>query len=115
MTKELSDLTFNVPLGAEAHRLAQQFCRKQSDRTKAKQVYLNTLAVSAVNFYLQCIGIETNWKGSLSYSSVFQSLMDVADLEIPKLGKLECRPVLAETNILYLPFRQTLGAIALLT
>lgn len=103
MTKELSDLTFNVPLGAEAHRLAQQFCRKQSDRTKAKQIYLNTLAVSAVNFYLQCMGIETNWEGSLSYSSVFVSLMDVADLEIPKLGKLECRPILPQTNILTIP------------
>lgn len=103
MTQELSALTFNAPLGTKAHRLAQQFCRKQSDRTKAKQVYLNTLAVSAVNFYLQCMGIETNWEGSLSYSPVFQSLMDVADLEIPKLGKLECRPILPQTNILTIP------------
>ena len=103
MTRELSNLIFSVPLGAEAHRLAQQFCRQQSDRTKAKQIYLNTLAVSAVKFYLQCMGIETNWEASLSYSPLFQSLMDVADLEIPKRGKLECRPVLAETNILYIP------------
>lgn len=102
MTQELSDLTFNVPLGVEAHRLAQQFCRKQSG-CKAKQVYLNTLAVSAVNFYLQCMGIETNWKGSLSYSPVFVSLMDVADLEIPKIGKLECRPILPQSNILIIP------------
>ena len=102
MTQELSDLTFNVPLGLKAHRLAQQFCRNQSG-TKAKQVYLNTLAVSAVNFYLQCMGIETDWEGSLSYSPVFVSLMDVADLEIPKLGKLECRPILPQENILYIP------------
>ncbi len=102
MTKELSNLTFNVPLGAEAHRLAQQFCRKQSG-SKVKQVYLNTLAVSAVNFYLQCMGIKTNWKGSLSYSLVLGSLMDVADLEIPKIGKLECRPILPQTNILTIP------------
>ena len=102
MTQELSDLTFNVPLGVKAHYLAQQFCRNQSG-AKAKQVYLNTLAVSAVNFYLQCMGIETDWEGSLSYSPVFQSLMDVADIEIPKLGKLECRPILPQTNILTIP------------
>lgn len=102
MTQELSNLTFNVPLGVKAHYLAQQFCRNQSG-AKAKQVYLNTLAVSAVNFYLQCMGIETDWEGSLSYSPVFVSLMDVADIEIPKLGKLECRPILPQTNILCIP------------
>ncbi len=103
MTRELSNLIFSVPLSVEAHRLAQQFCRQQSDRTKAKQIYLNTLAVSAVKFYLRCMEIETNWEASLSYSPVFQSLMDVADLEITFRGKLECRPVLPETNLLYIP------------
>jgi hypothetical protein len=103
MTRELSNLIFSVPLSVEAHRLAQQFCKQQSDRTKAKQIYLNTLAVSAVKFYLRCMGIETNWEASLSWNPVFQSLMDVADLEIPFRGKLECRPVLPETNILYIP------------
>lgn len=103
MTRELSNLIFSVPLSVEYHRLAQQFCRQQSDRTKAKQIYLNTLAVSAVKFYLRCMEIETNWEASLSYSPVFQSLMDVADLEITFRGKLECRPVLPETNLLYIP------------
>ena len=103
MTRELSNLIFSVPLSVEAHRLAQQFCRQQSDRTKAKQIYLNTLAVSAVKFYLHCMGIETNWEASLSYSPVFQSLMDVADLEIPFKGKLECRAILPQTNILTIP------------
>ena len=102
MTRELSNLIFSVPLSVEYHRLAQQFCR-QHDRTKAKQIEINTLAVSAVKFYLRCMEIETNWEASLSYSPVFQSLMDVADLEITFRGKLECRPVLPETNLLYIP------------
>jgi hypothetical protein len=41
-------LTFTVPLSSSAHHLAEQFCRQQSNQKKAKQVYLNTLAVSAV-------------------------------------------------------------------
>ena len=86
----------------EYHRLAQQFCR-QHDRTKAKQIEINTLAVSTVKFYLRCMEIETNWEASLSYSPVFQSLMDVADLEIPFKGKLECRAILPQTNILTIP------------
>lgn len=104
MTKETSEiLTFTVPINAEAHRLAQQFYRQQSDRSKAKQVYLNTLAVSAVTFYLRCMGIETNWEASLSCHPIFQTFMDVADLEIPNLGKLECRPVLPEVNAVLIP------------
>ena len=102
MTRELSNLIFSVPLSVEYHRLAQQFCR-QHDRTKAKQIEINTLAVSAVKFYLRCMEIETNWEASLSYSPVFQTLMDVADLEIPFKGKLECRPILPQTNLLYIP------------
>ena len=102
MTKKLSS-TFTAPLNAEAHRLAKQFWQQQSDRSKAKQVYLNTLAVSAVNFYLRCLGIETNWSASFSRNPIFQTLMDVADVEIPNLGKLECRPVLPEANIVYIP------------
>jgi hypothetical protein len=104
MTRELSEiLTFTVPLGSEPHRLAQQFCRQQSNHKKAKQVYLNTLAVSAVEFYLHCMGIGTNRSGSSSWNPVMQFLMDVADLEIPSLGKLECRPVLPEVQIVHIP------------
>jgi len=29
--------------------------------------------------------------------------LDVADVEIPNLGKLECRPVLPETQVVHIP------------
>ena len=104
MMREISEsLTFTVPLSSEAHRLAEQFRRQQSNQKKAKQVYLNTLAVSAVKFYLRCMGIETDWEASLSWNPVMQTLMDVADVEIPNLGKLECRPVLPETQVVHIP------------
>lgn len=104
MRRELSEfLTFTVPLGSEPHRQAQQFCKQQNNQKKAKQVYLNTLAVSAVEFYLRCMGIETNWSASSSYHPMWQTLMDIADLEIPNSGKLECRPVLPDAQIVYIP------------
>ena len=103
MTKKLLNSSiFTVPLGTESHRLAQQFS-KQHDRTKAKQVYLNTLAVSAAKFYLSCMGIETDWSTSFSWNPVWRNLMDVADLEIPNLGRLECRPVLPDTQVVRIP------------
>ncbi|HAA28739.1 MAG TPA: hypothetical protein DCE56_14945 [Cyanobacteria bacterium UBA8553] len=102
--KNLSEsLTFTVPLSSCAHHLAEQFRRKQSNQKKGKQVYLNTLAVSAVNFYLRCMGIETDWEVSQSRNLVMLSVMDVADVEIPNLGKLECRPVLPQDKVVYIP------------
>jgi Protein of unknown function (DUF1822) len=102
--KNLSDvLTFTLPLGSNAHALAKQFWQQQSDRQKAKQVYLNTLAVYAVNFYLHCMGIKTNWSASSSWNPIWQTLADVADLEIPDVGFLECRPVLPTAQVVCIP------------
>ena len=104
MMRNLSEsLTFTVPLSSSAHHLAEQFCRKHCNQKKAKQVYLNTLAVSAVNFYLRCMGIETNWEGSQSRNPVMLSILDVADIEILNLGKLECRPVLPQDQVIHIP------------
>lgn len=102
--KNLSEtLTFTLPLGSNAHAIAKQFWSQQSDSQKAKQVYLNTLAVYAVNFYLNCMGIKTNWEASYSCNSIRQILADVADLEVPDVGLLECRPVLPKIQEIDIP------------
>ncbi|NEP09157.1 MAG: DUF1822 family protein [Symploca sp. SIO2C1] len=103
MNIQLEPLTFKVSLALEAHGRAQQFQRHQSRPRKAKQVYLNTLAVYAVNFYLQCLGFETDLEQSDSWEPIMQTLMDVADLEVKNYGKLECRPVLPGAESVYLP------------
>lgn len=97
------DLTFTLPLGSKAHDLAKQFWRQQSYRQQAKQVYLNILAVYAVNYYLHCMGIKTDWEASFSWNPAMQTLADVADLEISNVGKLECRPVLPQASVVAIP------------
>ncbi|MGB7443302.1 MAG: DUF1822 family protein [Coleofasciculaceae cyanobacterium] len=99
----LESSTFTVPLSSSVHDLASQFGQQQSNTAKAKQVYLNTLAVSAVNLYLRCMGIQTDWQASASYNPVIQALMDIADLEVTGLGKLECRPVLPDATMIAIP------------
>jgi hypothetical protein len=96
-------LTFTVPLGLEARTLAEKFRRKHTNPHKGQQVYLNTLAVAAVKFYLRCIGWETDWENSLSYNPLMQGLMDVADLQVRDLGKLECRPVSPSSQTVFVP------------
>jgi hypothetical protein len=99
---ELSEtLTFTVPIVRDFHSQAQQLSRYQKNLKKAKQVYLNTLAVLTVNFYLRCMGIETSYDKCSTLNPVMQYLIDIADLDIIDLGKLECLPVLSESDIIY--------------
>lgn len=97
-----TNLTFTVSLSQKQYRLAEEFKKHQSNPQKAKQVYLNTLAVQAVEFYLRCMGMETNWKSNLSWDPIAQTLMDVADLSITD-GSLECRPVLPGAQVVQIP------------
>lgn len=94
---------FTVPLTLVAHQFAQQFHQKHSDGQKAKQVYLNALAVYAMEFYLKCLGIETDRQASESWNPAIQTLANTADLEVKDVGKLECRPVLPDTQICHVP------------
>lgn len=112
-TKE--PLTFTVGILKPAHQIAEQFCQHQSNLQKAEQVYLNTLAIYAVNYYLQCLGFETDWEKSDSWDSVMQTFLDVADLELKNYGKLECRPVLPNAEALYIPeevWEERIGYVA---
>lgn len=97
------NLIFTVPLSFEAHSLAQEYSKQHRRPEKAKQVYLNTLAVYAVEHYFQCMGFETDWENSDSRNSLIQKFMDVADLNIKNLGKFECRPVLPDASIMEVP------------
>ncbi|NJM97140.1 MAG: DUF1822 family protein [Phormidesmis sp. RL_2_1] len=92
-----------APLPPSAHRLAQRFCQQHKDSQKVKQVYLNTLAVSAVEFYLGCMGVETNRSSSQSCDPIVQTALDIADLDLLGRGKVECRPLLPETSVLRIP------------
>ncbi|MBD2728863.1 DUF1822 family protein [Nostoc sp. FACHB-892] len=103
MTYCSESLTFTVPISLSDRTLAEQFRFQHNSPEKAKQVYLNTLAVSAVKFYLCCMGVETNWSASLSWNSAIQTVMNVADLEVIGQGKIECLPVLPGEKVIHIP------------
>ncbi len=107
--------TFTVPLGWKAHAAAEQQRRSQRNPEKAKQVYLNTLAVYAVHIYLQCQGFNTDWQKRDSANPVMQTLLDSADLPVKHCGTLECRPVLPDAETVYIPaevFQERIAYVA---
>ena len=96
-------LTFTVLLTLKARQIAAKFRHQQTDVKKAKQVYLNTLAVWAVDSYLKTLGIETDLEAGHSWDPVHQTLSDTAALAVKGLGMLECRPVLPDERNCWIP------------
>ncbi len=110
-----------IKLGWQVHQTAKQFRQNQStpfNFVNAQQVYLNTLAVYAVNDYLKRHGIETDLTASDSWDPLMQSLANIADLKVKSQGqwvKLECRPVFSDTNFVYIPaevWEERIGYVA---
>ncbi|NJO60810.1 MAG: DUF1822 family protein [Richelia sp. RM2_1_2] len=98
--KNKEEQFIQIPIGIEAHRFADKFAAEQINIEKSKQVYLNTLAVYAVHRYLKWLGIKTDLNKSDCWNPILRHRWNIADLVIPNIGKLECRPVLAgETTI----------------
>lgn len=93
-----------VPLSRKAHSIAGEFTASSASLERGKQVYLNTLAVYAVHCYLGWLQIESSLEQSDSWSLGIQNLSNVADLFLPGIGYLECRPVLpGEASIIIPP------------
>lgn len=102
-TENIEDFFLPMPITQAAQTIAQQFANQQPNSQKAEQVKLNTLAICAVNDYLQLVGISTKPTAGDSWNSFVRLYDDVADLEITQLGRLECRPIKPEQQACYVP------------
>lgn len=105
-------LYIEVPLTREAHQTALEFAAEQLTVARGKKIYLNTLAVYAVHYYLDWSQIETDLSSGDSWHPALQCLFDAADLVVPNVGKLECRCVMPGETTIYLPPEVTTDRIA---
>jgi len=93
-----------VPLFNEALTTAKKFAAQQETPEKRERVFLNTLAVAAVNTYLTWGEIETDLDQSYSYHPLHHILFPMGDLYLPKFAaRLECCPVKPGENQITLP------------
>ncbi len=88
-----TDFSLTLPITRDALHRAEQFALRQPSPHKAAQVKYNTLAVQAVHAYLQLMGVATDLTAGDSWNPVVQLWADTADLEVSRVGRLECRPV----------------------
>jgi Protein of unknown function (DUF1822) len=92
-----------IMLDRQTHLYAQQFASQQATPAKGKQVYLNTLAVCAVNNYLKCFSLSTNLAQSDCWHPGIRATFNVADLILLNFGKLECLWVLPQQETITIP------------
>ena len=90
--------SLEIPITRRALATAEQFASQQPHSQQQEQTRLNTLAVWAVRDYLELMNIETELEASDSWNPVVRLCEDVADLMVQGLGKLECRPLLPDTE-----------------
>ncbi len=85
--------TISIPLSVADRAIATRFANQQLSTTKARQVYLNTLAILAVKHYLHLLSIPADLSTSESWNPADRLLADLADLHLAGVGRLECRPI----------------------
>ena len=103
MTNDIQGTPLVLPLTDKDHEIAHQLAAHQPTPEKATQVQLNILAVSAVHTYLEMMDIPTDLEASDSRNSFLSLCNDVADLVVTDVGRLECRPVSAQSSTCRIP------------
>ncbi len=102
-TSDLDNFALTLPITQAARRTAQEFAREQPTPEKVEQVLLNTLSVWVVNDYLEFMGIPANKSFGDSWNPILRLCANVADLELPGIGRLECRPLSLQQQTCYIP------------
>ena len=101
-----------MPITQAAQQMARQFAIEQPTEEKALQVYLNTLAVYAVNNYLRIMDIPTDLTVGDSWNPAIRFASNVADLWVTDVGRLECRPLNRDGSNLQIKTNSQPGSIS---
>jgi hypothetical protein len=92
-----TDSTITIALAHSAHDLARSVATRQLTVAKGRCAYLNTLALYAVQTYLDWLDIQTDWPQN------GQWLFQPTDLHLSGLGHLVCCPVIEGDRRVVLP------------
>lgn len=102
MSNTQEELAFTLTIDRKMINIAEKFSNMHHAQ-KSREVYLNTLAVLAFNFYCQCMEIETDLDKSYGLDGIMPYLINTASLFIKDKGLLECRPVLPKQEYCQIP------------
>lgn len=92
-----------LPITTEFQQVADRFSQRWGLANKAAQIRRNTLAVCAVNAYLELMEIPSAIAQGDSWNPLMQGMADVADLVLPGVGVLSCRTVSPGADACHIP------------
>ena len=92
-SSDIENFAIPLPITEASRQIASQFAATQPTKEKAEQVLLNTIAVKVVDNYLNMLDIATDLASSDSWNPIMQLCSNVADLNLPAIGTIECRPM----------------------
>jgi hypothetical protein len=101
--QSFSHTGISLPITTDFQQIAQRFSQQCPFDEKAQQIRQNTLAVCAVNAYLEMMEIPTQLEESDSWNAMMRMMADVADLKVPGVGSISCRALLPLDNTCYIP------------
>lgn len=101
-----------VLLRRTALETAEAFAEEHSDPNKARQVYLNTLAIWAVRDYLSFLGIDTDLTQGDSWQKALRLVDNPADLHVVERGVLECLPISSPASAVSVPLELQIRRLA---
>lgn len=93
----------SLPITTEFRLVADRFAEQCPFAEKAAQIRRNTLAVCAVNAYLELLEIPSAIAQGDSWNPLMRMMSDAADLVLPELGALSCRAVEPDASTCYVP------------
>lgn len=102
-TRNMPSHLFQIPLTPDSHQVAMEFAKLQPTALLEKDIYFSILSVIAVHDYLRWFGIDTDFVNADCWRPSQYLFSGVADLLVPGLGKVECCPVLPESNQIRIP------------
>ena len=92
LTINLQPMSIPLPITQRSIALANAAASKYASPEKSQQIRLNALAILTMNDFLGLLQVPTDVAKGDSWGKL-AALMDTADLVLPGLGSLECRPI----------------------
>jgi hypothetical protein len=108
---ERERISVTLPITTEVKQIADILAAQQPNIDKARQVWLNALAVGVMKNYFEMMNVPTDLRTSDSQSPWLCMAADIADLVLPGLGKIECRPVKVGQDSCYVPIESWVDRI----
>ena len=87
---KMKDNLMEFPIDQQVYNLALGYASEQANLQHGLKIFYNTMTVWAVNYLLGRMNFETLIDKDDDWSVAIESVLELADLELPGIGKIQC-------------------------